>query len=70
VIIGEKRTITADEKVLLREVVVEKVADGKESLNITIKVPTLGGQARAKIAEETARQPKNPQPIRPVHGTG
>jgi hypothetical protein len=42
VVIGEKCTITADE-VLSREVMVEKIADGKESLKITIKAPTRGG---------------------------
>jgi hypothetical protein len=42
-VIGENRTITADEKILSREVVVEKTTDGKESLKITIKAPTLGG---------------------------
>jgi hypothetical protein len=34
VVIGEKRTITADEKVMSREVVVEKTVDGKESLKM------------------------------------
>jgi hypothetical protein len=43
VIIREKRTITTDEKVLSWEVVVEKVADGQESLKITIRAPTLKG---------------------------
>jgi hypothetical protein len=43
VVIGEKRTITADEKILSREVAVNKTAKGKESLKITIKAPTLGG---------------------------
>jgi hypothetical protein len=42
-VIGENRTITADENILSREVVVEKTTDGKESLKITIKAPTLGG---------------------------
>jgi hypothetical protein len=45
VIIGEKCTITTDEKVLSREVVVEKTTDGKQSLKITIKAPTLRGEA-------------------------
>jgi hypothetical protein len=38
-----KRTITTDEKIMSREVVVEKTTNGKESLKITIKAPTLGG---------------------------
>jgi hypothetical protein len=66
VVIDEKYPITADEKI----VVVEKTADGKESLKITIKGPTLGGQAQAKIAEETVKQPEALKPIRPVHATG
>jgi hypothetical protein len=52
--------------------VVEKVADGKESLKITIRAPTLkggGGQARPKIAEEITKQPKAQQSIRLVHTT-
>jgi hypothetical protein len=74
VIIGEKRIITGDEKVLSQEVVVEKTIDGKESLKITIKAPTFvgggGGQARANIVEETTRQPEAPQSVRPVNATG
>jgi hypothetical protein len=73
VIIGEKRIITGDEKVLSQEVVVEKTIDGKESLKITIKAPTFmggGGQARANILEETTRQPKAPKSVRPVNATG
>jgi hypothetical protein len=70
VVIGEKRTITVDDNVLSREVVVEKTADGKESLKIIIKAPTLGGQAQAKIAEETARHLGAPQLVGPAHATG
>jgi uncharacterized protein YggU (UPF0235/DUF167 family) len=70
VVIGEKRTITADEKILSREVVVNKTAEGKKSLKITIKAPTLRGEAQAKIAEKMAKQPKTSQPARPVHATG
>jgi hypothetical protein len=43
VVISKKCTITVDEKILSQEVVVEKTADGKESLKITIMAPTLGG---------------------------
>jgi hypothetical protein len=50
VIIGKKkRSITANEKILPQEVVVEKTADGKESLKITIKAPTLGGRPRPRL---------------------
>jgi hypothetical protein len=69
-VIDEKCTITTDENFLSREVVVEKTIDGKESLKITIKAPTLRGQAQAKIVEEMTRQPEAPQLIRPVHATG
>jgi hypothetical protein len=55
VVIGEKLTITIDDNVLSQEVMVENTADGKKSLNITIKAPTLGWQAQANIAEETVR---------------
>jgi hypothetical protein len=61
VVISEKRTITTDEKVLSREAVVEKTADGKESLKITVKAPTLGGgggQAQNRTAEETVQPPE------------
>jgi hypothetical protein len=70
VVISKKCTITADEKILSQEVVVEKTADGKESLKITIMAPTLGGQVEDKITEETMKQPEAPQPVRPVHATG
>jgi hypothetical protein len=49
VVINEKHTITIDEKILSREVVVEKTADGKESLKITIKAPTLGGRPKPRL---------------------
>jgi hypothetical protein len=45
VIIGEKRAVTADEKILSPKVVLKKFANGKESLNTTIKAPILGEYA-------------------------
>jgi hypothetical protein len=48
-VIGEKHTITIDEKILSQEVVVEKIADEKESLKITIKAPTLGGRPKPTL---------------------
>jgi hypothetical protein len=50
--------------------VVEKTADGKESLKITSKAPTLGVQAQVKIAEETVKQPEAPQLVRSVQPWG
>jgi hypothetical protein len=70
VVISEKCTINTEERILSREVVVEKTADSKESLKITIKAPTLGGQAQAKIGEETVKQPEALKSVRPVHATG
>jgi hypothetical protein len=55
VIIGEKCTITTDEKVLSREVVVEKTTDGKESLKITIKAPTLRGGGMSQDCREDGK---------------
>jgi hypothetical protein len=49
VVIDEKCTITADEKILSREVVVEKITDGKESLKITISLPHLGGRPKPRL---------------------
>jgi hypothetical protein len=51
-------------------VVVKKTADSKESLKIIIKASTLGGQAQAKIAVETAKQPEALKSVIPVHATG
>jgi hypothetical protein len=52
--------MTTNDNILSRELEAEKTADGKESLTMTIKAPTLGGgeegQAQTKIAEEMARQ--------------
>ena len=45
VIIGEKRPNNVNDKILAREVVLEKTPDGKESLKITLKASRPGGQA-------------------------
>jgi hypothetical protein len=80
VIIREKRTITTDEKVLSWEVVVEKVADGQESLKITIRAPTLkggGDKPDLRLQRKWQSNPKlsNPSdwfilPIRPALSRG
>ena len=44
VIIGEKRPNNVNDKILAREVVLEKTPDGKESLKITLKASRPGGQ--------------------------
>lgn len=43
VIIGEQRSKNVDDKILAREVVLEKTPDGKESLRITVKASEPGG---------------------------
>jgi hypothetical protein len=43
-IIGEERPKTSEDKILAREVVLEKTPDGKESLTITVRASELRGQ--------------------------
>ena len=45
VIIGEERPKNVNDKILVREVVLEKTPDDKESLRITLKASRLRGQA-------------------------
>ena len=62
VIVGEPRKDKEDNKVLGRQVVLDKQPDGKEVIKITIKNPTLGGQLQV---QENARvrfvKPKSPE---------
>ena len=44
VIIGEPRPKNVNDKILTREVTLEKTPDGKESLKITVKASRPGGQ--------------------------
>ena len=44
VIIGEERPKNVKDKILTREVVLEKTPDGKESLKITLKASRPGGK--------------------------
>ena len=43
VVIGETRPKNVNDKILAREVVLEKTPDGKESLKITLKASRPGG---------------------------
>jgi hypothetical protein len=43
VIIGKERLKSLDDKIWPRDVALEKVVDGKETLKITMKVSGLGG---------------------------
>ena len=62
VIVGEPRKDKEDNRVLGRQVVLDKQPDGKEVIKITIKNPTLGGQLQV---QENARvrfvKPKSPE---------
>ena len=46
VVIGDPRPMNANDKILAREVVKEKTADGEHTLKITIRAPRLEGGAR------------------------
>jgi hypothetical protein len=57
VIIDEKRIITADEKMLSREVVLEKFANDKESLKIMVKDPILEGRSDQRLQNKLRSHP-------------
>src|SRR5438132_1187098 len=62
VIVGEPRNNKESNKVLRRAIVLGKQPDGKEMLKITIKNPTLGGQAQAREGSPTKFiKPKSPE---------
>ena len=65
-IIGEKRPITVDDRILVRKVVQEKALDGKKNLRIILKPRTLGGQ-EGSSGDQSAAQPR---PVKPVALTG
>ena len=67
VIIGNERPLTVDNKILAREVILEKTPDGKKNLRIILKPRTLGGQGDSSSGDRPAAQP---QPVRPVSPTG
>ena len=66
-IIGEKRPITVDDKILAREVIQEKASDGKKTLTIILKARTLVGQEGSSSDDRSAAQPR---PVRLVALTG
>ena len=68
VIIGDPRPNDVKDKVPIREVVLEKSADGKESLKITINAPRLRGQGSPTLG--TSRPAVQVRPVRPVSPTG
>ena len=67
VVIGEIRPKHADDKILAREVVLEKALDGKELIKITVKAHVSGVQEGASSSSRPAVQDR---PVRPVSPTG
>ena len=45
IVMGDPRLMNANDKILAREVVAEKTADGKPTLRIFVNAPKPGGQA-------------------------
>ena len=64
VVFGETRPENVDDKILAREVVLEKAPDGKELIKITVKAHVHGGQEGSSSA--TSRPAVQDRPIRPV----
>jgi len=63
VIIGDKRTLTVDNKILAREVVQEKAPDGKKNLRIILRPCAPRGKEGSSLGNRSAVQPR---PVRPV----
>ena len=67
-IIGKERPKNVNDKILAREVVLEKAPDGKELIKITIKSQVPGGQESSSAA--ASRLAVQDRPVRPVSLTG
>ena len=65
VVIGEKRPNNVEDKILAREVVLEKAPDGKESIKVIVKAQVPGGQESSSSA--ASRPTIQDRPIRPVN---
>jgi hypothetical protein len=71
VIIGEEKPKSYEDKIWSRKVVLEKDADGKDILKITIKASGLEGQAdNSKQDRSFVQQKTQSRPVRPVMQTG
>jgi hypothetical protein len=71
VIISEERPKSYEDKIWSEEVVLEKDADGKEVLKITIKASGLRGQAgNSKQDQSSVQQKTQSRPVRPIVQTG
>ena len=68
VVIGETRPKNVNDKILDREVVLEKASDGKELIKITVKAKVPGGQESSSAA--ASRPAVQDRPVRLVSLTG
>jgi len=72
VVIGETRPKNVNDKILAREVILEKAPDGKELIKITVKAKVPGGQERVLLMLQvgllswTNRSDRFCQLVRPV----
>ena len=64
VVIGETRPKNVNDKILAREVILEKAPDGKELIKITVKAKVPGGQESSSTA--ASRPADQDRPVRPV----
>jgi len=68
VVIGKARPKNTDDKILSREVVLEKAPDGKGLIKITVNARVLGGQEGA--SSSASRPLVQDRPVRTVSPTG
>ena len=68
--IGETRPQNFDDKILAKEVVLEKAPDGKELIKITVKAHVPGGQEGASSSSRPAVQDRPVKPVSPTGQTG
>ena len=71
VVIGETRPKNVNDKILAKEVVLEKALDGKELIKITVKAKVPGGKKVLLLLEvgllsRTDRSDRFRRPVRPV----
>ena len=67
-IIDEEMLKNSEDKILAREVVLEKTLDGKESIKITVKASRLGGQASS--SRDLSRPAAQVRPVPSIGQTG
>ena len=71
VVIGDPRPMNANDKILAREVVMQKTPDGKSTLRITVNAPKPGGQGDSASQPTVQARPVRPvSPVRPDPATG